>query len=173
MNPALAGRTYPPLRYEVGREKLREFATAVGETGVLYHDEQAARAAGHPDLPAVPTFPVVIGQRVGERIYADPELGLDFSGVVHSEQEFTYERPVYAGDRLVVTGRIAQIRAVGRHELLVVETSITTEDGTPVCTTRSTLLSRDTAAPRSRERETGLAERRRQALRSDQVEARR
>jgi acyl dehydratase len=145
MNQELAGKSYPPLRYEVGREKLREFAAAVGETAPVYHDEEAARAAGHPDLPATPTFPVVISNKLGERVYADPELGLDFSRVVHSEQELSFERPVHAGDRLVATARIAGIRALGRHELLVVETTLTTEDGEPVCATRSTLLSRDTA----------------------------
>ena len=57
LNQALVGKAYPAVRYEVGREKLREFAIAVGETDPIYHDEAAARAAGHPDLPAVPTFP--------------------------------------------------------------------------------------------------------------------
>ena len=56
LNQALVGKAYPAIRYEVGREKLREFAVAVGETDPIYHDEAAARAAGHPDLPAVPTF---------------------------------------------------------------------------------------------------------------------
>jgi MaoC dehydratase-like protein len=50
LNQALVGKAYPAVRYEVGREKLREFAVAVGETDPVYHDEAAARAAGHPDL---------------------------------------------------------------------------------------------------------------------------
>ena len=58
LNQALVGKAYPAVSYEVGREKLREFAIAVGETDPLYHDEAAARAAGHPDIPAVPTFAV-------------------------------------------------------------------------------------------------------------------
>ncbi len=145
LNQALVGKQYPPVRYEVGREKLREFARAVGETDPVYHDEQAARAAGHPDLPAVPTFPVVVSLRAGNLVYADPELGLDYSRVVHGEQEFTYDRPVRAGDRLVATGRIADVQVKGSHEVLVVETRITTEAGEPVCTARSTLISRGTA----------------------------
>src|SRR5215216_4579862 len=101
LNQALVGKAYPAIRYEVGREKLREFAIAVGETDPIYHDEAAARAAGHPDLPAVPTFAVVLSLRAGQVVYGDPDLGLDYSRVVHGEQEFVYHRPIRAGDPAV------------------------------------------------------------------------
>jgi acyl dehydratase len=146
LNAALLGKAYPPLRYEVGREKLREFAAAVGETDPLYHDVDVARAAGFGDLPAVPTFPVVLSMRAGAVAYEDPELGVDFSRVVHGEQEFTYERPVIAGDRLVATPTVVGIRSRGRHETLTVETSISTEDGAPVCTARSMVVIRGAEA---------------------------
>jgi len=142
MNAALVGKSYPPTRYEVGREKLREFAAAVGETNPIYHDEQAAAAAGHPDLPAVPTFPIVVAGRAQRVVHDDAELGLDYSRVVHGEQEFTYERPLYAGDRLVATARIGRVAPLGRHEMLVIETTIDGEDGSRVCTATSTLVVR-------------------------------
>src|SRR5271165_531564 len=141
VNRALVGREYPALRYEVGREKLREFATALGETAGVYHDEAVARAAGHPDLPAVPTFAVVLSFRAGQLVYGDPELGLDYSRVLHGEQAFSYQRPVYAGDRLVVTGRIESVDVKGRHEVLVVATLMRTEGGEPVCQATSTIIS--------------------------------
>jgi acyl dehydratase len=144
LNQSLVGKEYPPIRYEVGREKLREFAVAVGETDPVYHDEQAARAAGHPDLPAVPTFPVVLSFRAGAMVNGDPELGLDYSRVVHGEQAFTYRRPVRAGDRLLATARAAAIETKGRHELLTIATRIGTEDGEPVCEATSLLISRGT-----------------------------
>ena len=78
LNQALVGKAYPAVSYEVGREKLREFAIAVGETDPIYHDEAAARAAGHPDLPAVPTFAVVLSLRAGQvdpRAHARPSRG--------------------------------------------------------------------------------------------------
>jgi acyl dehydratase len=149
LNKALVGKEYPPVRYEVGREKLREFATALGETDPLYHDEEAARAAGHPDIPAVPTFPIVLSMRAGQVVYGDPALGLDYSRVVHGEQEFLYRRPIRAGDHLLAVGKVAAVEAKGRHELLTLETEVTTEDGEPVCTVRTTLLSRGTAPPRA------------------------
>jgi acyl dehydratase len=145
LNRALVGKQYPPIRYEVGREKLREFAESVGETDPVYHDEQAARAAGHPDIPAVPTFPVVLTLRVGQKVTTDPELGLDYSRVVHGEQEFNYDRPIFAGDRLLAAGRVAAVETKGRHELLAIETRVTTEAGEPVCSAVVTLISRGTA----------------------------
>jgi acyl dehydratase len=148
LNAALVGKAYPSLHYEVGREKLREFALAVGETDPLYHDPAAARSAGLPDLPAVPTFPVVLSLRAAKAAYQDPELGVDYARVVHGEQELTYERPVLAGDRLVATPTVVGIRSRGLHETLTVETSIRTEDGEPVCTARSTVVIRgDAPAP--------------------------
>ena len=148
LNQALVGTSYPAIRYEVGREKLREFAIAIGETDPIYHDEAAARAAGHPDLPAVPTFAVVLSLRAGQVIYGDPDLGLDYSRVVHGEQEFVHHRPIRAGDRLLATGKVASAAAKGPHELLTLETEITTEAGERVCTVRATILSRGTAPPR-------------------------
>jgi len=148
LNQALVGKAYPALRYEVGREKLREFAIAVGETDPVYHDEAAARAAGHPDLPAVPTFAVVLSLRAGQVVYGDPDLGLDYARVLHGEQEFVHHRPIVAGDRLLAAGKVAAVSAKGRHELLTLETEITSEAGEPVCTVRATVLSRGTAPPR-------------------------
>jgi acyl dehydratase len=147
LNQALVGKEYPAIHYEVGREKLREFALAVDEHDPVYHDEAAARAAGHPDIPAVPTFPVVLSFKAGALVYADPDLGLDYSRVVHGEQQFVYQRPIRAGDRLVAVGQVAGAETKGSHELLTIKTTIATEAGEPVCEATSLLISRGTARP--------------------------
>ncbi len=158
LNQSLIGKEYPPVAYEVGREKLREFAAAVGETDPVFHDEEAARAAGHPDIVAAPTFPVVVSLKAAAVLHGDPDLGLDYSRVVHGEQEFSYQRPIVAGDRLLARSRVAAAEARGRHELLTIETRVTTEDGDPVCSVRNVLLSRGTAPERQpRAREGGTA----------------
>jgi acyl dehydratase len=146
LNQALVGKEYPPVRYEVGREKLREFAVAVGETDPNTPAVAAARPPGHPDIPAVPTFPVVLSMRAALAIHGDPELGLDYSRVVHGEQEFVSQRPIRAGDRLLAVAKVASAEPKGRHELLTIETEVTTEAGEPVCSIRGTLLSRGTAS---------------------------
>lgn len=100
-DPAFAGREYPATEpYSVGREKIREFATAVGAMHPAHHDLVAARGLGYPDLIAPPTFAVVIAQRAESQYVADPEAGIDFSRVVHADEGFTHHRPIVAGDDL-------------------------------------------------------------------------
>ncbi|NOV96187.1 FAS1-like dehydratase domain-containing protein [Isoptericola halotolerans] len=97
-----AGREYPVTApYSVGREKIREFATAVGSQHPAHHDLVAARGLGYPDLVAPPTFAVVVAQRAESQYVADPAAGIDFSRVVHADEQFTHHRPIVAGDELV------------------------------------------------------------------------
>ena len=87
INPALAGRVYPPSPvYEVSREKIAEFATAMGSDDPAHIDPAAARALGHPDVVAPPTFAVIIAQRAEAQVFADPASGVDFSRLVHGEK---------------------------------------------------------------------------------------
>jgi len=145
LNRELEGKEYPGVTYEVGREKIREFARAVGETNPIYHEPEAAKAAGHPEQVAPLTFPTVLHLRSGPQVVMDPELGLDYSLVVHGTQEFEYRRPIVAGDILTATPRIAEITAKGPHEFLTIETTMTDAEGEAVCVARATLISRGTA----------------------------
>src|SRR6185437_4130267 len=98
---SLVGRVYPADEpYEVTRPKIIEFADALGDANPAYRDVLAARALGHPEVVAPPTFAIVLTLAAAERIITDPANGIDFSRVVHGEQRFHYTRPVYAGDLL-------------------------------------------------------------------------
>ena len=140
------GRTFDfGVPYQVGREKVREFATAIGDNNPLFHDLAAAQAAGHRDLLAPPTFPFVITYRAMIGAMGDPELNLNYAMVVHGEQKFTYTRPLYAGDEVIVDSVVADIAAVGRNELLTMEQHVKTLDGELIVTTRNVTVSRGTA----------------------------
>ena len=98
------GRALPPSRpYLVGREKVREFALAVGEGAAVCTDLDAARAAGHPDLVAPPTFAVAFTLPLMEAFLRDPAVGWDYAHMVHGEQSFAAHRPLCAGDEVVTT----------------------------------------------------------------------
>jgi acyl dehydratase len=147
LNRDFVGRTYPsPASYEVSRVKIKEFAAAIGDHNPIYRDPEAARAAGHPDVIAPPTFPIVFSLTGAGGILTDPEFGLDFSMVVHGEQRFTYTRPIHAGDELLCSSTITEIRSVGRNEFVTLRSDVTTLDGEPVCTTYNTLVERGGAA---------------------------
>ena len=142
VNASYVGRTYPPTpAYEVGREKLREFAQATGMHPV-HVDAQAARALGYPDVIAPPTFAVVIAQRCERQLVLDPDAGIDYSRVVHGEQSFRHHRPIVAGDRLVAVLHVDGVRSAGGHAMVTTRSEIATEGGEPVCTVSSTIVVR-------------------------------
>ena len=146
LDPSYIGRTYPATEpYLVSREKIREFATAIGDHNPAYHSVEAAQAFGYPDVVAPPTFLVILGQRSSAQVVFDPDLGLDYSRVVHGEQSFTYTRPVVAGDVLVAVGSVANIRSAAGNDLLTLSSAVTTVDGDLVCTVGSTIVARGTA----------------------------
>ena len=104
IDPSYAGRTYPPTEpYEVGGEKIREFAAAIGDANPAYRDRAAAAGARAPGRDRAADVPVRADlPGVAARMIDDPELGLDYSRVVHGDQSFAYTRPVRAGDALTV-----------------------------------------------------------------------
>ncbi|GAA2129950.1 MaoC family dehydratase N-terminal domain-containing protein [Kitasatospora kazusensis] len=143
LDPSFVGRTYPPTEpYEVGREKIREFAAAIGDANPAYTDIDAAKALGHPDVVAPPTFPFVITYRAAAQVVNDPELGLDFTRVVHGDQKFVYTRPVRAGDRLAVTVSIDAIKSLAGNDVLTVRGEVYDEGGEHVVTSLMTLVAR-------------------------------
>ncbi|MGW4942827.1 FAS1-like dehydratase domain-containing protein [Actinoplanes sp. NPDC004185] len=143
LDQSFVGRSWPATApYLVGREKIREFAAAIGATDAEYHDPEAARAAGYPDVVAPPTFPVVITMAASRQIVADPALGLDYSRVVHGDQKFAYTRPVVAGDSLICVNTVDEITSRGGHDFLTTRTEVTTEAGEPVVTVWSKLVQR-------------------------------
>src|SRR3954454_9135200 len=107
----LVGRSYPPSAvYEVGRAKIAEFAAAIGSADPVHVDADAARAAGHPDVVAPPTFAIVVSLEAAMVVLDDPDVAIDYGRVVHGEQRFTHHRPVRAGDRLGATTTLEAAR---------------------------------------------------------------
>ena len=143
MNPELQGRVFPPTPpYVVGREKVREFARAVFATNPINHDVDAARAAGHADVVAPPTFAVVVQESTLAQLLAEPDAGIDFTRVVHGDQRFTFSRPIVAGDELVATLTVSSVKTLGAHSMVTAESAITDATGAHVVTAISTLVVR-------------------------------
>ncbi len=143
LNPDFVGRTYPASEvYEVGREKIREFADSIDDPNPVYRDPEAARSFGHPDVIAPPTFPIVVTLRASAAAIFDPDLGLDYSRVVHGEQRFVYTRPVRAGDRLVTTLSIESLRSVAGNDIVGTRAEVCDDAGGAVVTAFSTIVSR-------------------------------
>ena len=143
LDQSFVGRTYPPTDpYEVGREKIREFAEAVGDPNPAYTDSEAAKAFGHSDVIAPPTFVFAITFKAAGQVVQDPRLGLDYSRVVHGDQKFVYTRPVRAGDRLTVTSTIDAIKSLAGNDILDIRGEVYDEAGEHVVTAWTKLVSR-------------------------------
>ena len=143
INPDYVGRAFPASDpYEVSRVKIAEFADAIGDANPVYRDSAAARAAGHPDVIAPPTFAIVISMPSTARAVVDPGLGLNYAMVVHGEQRFEYTRPIIAGDVLTAQPTITEIRDAGRNVMVTTSTQIRDAAGELVCTALSTLVER-------------------------------
>lgn len=126
------GKTYPPHEYEVGKEKVREYAEAVGEDNPIYFERDAAKAAGFRDVPAPPMFAVVYSRgAIGPALF-DPEVGIDFSMLVHGSQEFVWGEPVCAGDTISTTVEVKDIYEKGGMGFYVFETVSANQEGEEV-----------------------------------------
>jgi acyl dehydratase len=133
VNTDVIGKSYPPTSYAVGREKIREYAHAVGETDPLYLDVEAAREAGHDDVVAPPMFAVVYAMPAIAAPIFDPDVGVDFSRLVHAGQEFTWGPLVIAGDEIVTTACVSDVSERRGNGFFVFETVSTNQRGDTVC----------------------------------------
>lgn len=127
MNPALEGKVYPAVRITVTEDDVRRFAAAVGD--------------GRPGVPLTFVARAEIAAGWGP-IAADADLGLDFTRVVHAEQDYRWSRPLEVGDVLEATTSIESIRERGGHGLLTMRTELRDGEAHEVVVARSTLLVR-------------------------------
>jgi acyl dehydratase len=134
INTEAVGKTYPPFTYAVGREKIREYASAVGETNPLYFDLEAARGAGYADVVAPPMFAVVYAFRAVGPAVLDPEVGINFAMMVHGGQEFIWGPLVVAGDEITTTATVKDISERKGMEFYVIESDSRNQRGETVCT---------------------------------------
>ncbi len=142
---AAIGKRYPVDVYAVGREKIREYAAAVGETLPVYFDLDAARAAGHADVVAPPMFAAVYAGRALAPCLFDPELGIDFAMLVHGYQDFRWGALVIAGDEITTQVEVREISERAGLMFYVFETASLNQRSETVCTGLWTNIVRDAA----------------------------
>lgn len=141
LNPARVGHVYPPYRYEVSREKVREYAAATG----------APQVPADGDVLAQPTFAACFTVTRGGAVLGDPELGAHLT-LVHGSQSYEFERTIRVGDVLLCTPSIEAITVRGRNEFLTLRIDAADEaTGDPVMTSRGTIVFLGSAPTAARE----------------------
>ena len=132
VNQAAIGKRFPPFEYEVGKEKIAEYARAVGEDNPVYFDRGKAKEAGFRDVPAPPMFAVVYSSgAMGPAIF-DPDVGINFAMMVHGGQEFAWGEPVCAGDVITTEVSVKDISEKGGMGFYVFESVSRNQDGQEV-----------------------------------------
>lgn len=134
LDQSLIGRTMQGDSLLISRSRLRFFAKAIGQKDPVYTDLDAARAAGHRDLPVPPTFFTAIELESPDPFAWLDELGVDLRSILHGEQEFTYHAMAYAGDELSTRSTITDVyeKKGGALQFIVRRTEITNQDSEPI-----------------------------------------
>jgi acyl dehydratase len=132
VNESVIGKEYPPASYEVGGEKIREYANAIGADSPVHHDREAARAAGYRDVVAPPMFCVVYSARALGPAIVDPDVGMNLAMMVHGAQEFVWGAPVCSGDEITTIARVADVSERDGKAFYVFESVSTNQDGAEV-----------------------------------------
>lgn len=125
---AVAGRTYPAVRFDIEPERVAAFARAIG----------ADPADGVP-----PTFAAVYSLGVtAPHLFMDEDAAVDFSRLLHAEQEFEWTRHPRVGETVVSTGRVASDTSRRGMRFLHFETDTTDERGEHLCRSRTLFVIR-------------------------------
>lgn len=137
------GRASPPTLNEVEKGAIRRFAEALGDYNPIYYDEEYARASGYPTIVAPPTFPASFHSAADLREL----LGVGIKSLLHAEQTFEYDRPIFAGDRIYVATRVSDVMertgpTGGKMDVAVIEDEGRDEEGAVVFRARRTLIIR-------------------------------
>lgn len=144
VDPAHVGRTFGGQTLLVTRSRLRFFAKATGQTDPIYMDVDAAKQAGHRDLPVPPTFFMSVELEDPDPFKWMAELGIDLRSVLHGEQSFTYRRMAYAGDELTTASTLTDVyeKRGGALQFIVRATSVSNQNGEAVAEITNTTVVR-------------------------------
>jgi acyl dehydratase len=156
----IIGKPTGKAKVVVERGPVQHFADAVLSTSPIYHNPEAAKAAGFGAIPAPLTWPFAMefSGKFEELQPADAPTGSPLMAalgplmakgglILHGEQEFIYHRPVQVGDVLVSEGNITdayQKESKGRTMTFIVSETNWSDDttGEPVVTARFNLIHR-------------------------------
>ena len=136
------GKEWPGTTYQVGREKIKEYANALGLDNPVHFDVEAAKAAGYRDVVAPPMFAVVYSSPAVGPAILDPEVELNFAAMVHGGQAFEWGEPAVSGDEITTTSKCLSIEEKDGKGFYVFETNSVNQDGAQVVRGTWTLIVR-------------------------------
>ncbi|MFI6044847.1 fused (3R)-hydroxyacyl-ACP dehydratase subunits HadA/HadB [Nocardia sp. NPDC051321] len=138
---ALVGRQYRMTEhYEVGREKIREFARAVHDRHPAHWHEDAAAELGYDALLAPLTFTSIVLMLMQRNMFESVLTAYDIGQVLQTEQSIQVHRPVLAGDQLHCVSYIESFRQFGDKDFMVTKNLLTNQHKELLQTATSTAV---------------------------------
>lgn len=128
--------------YEVGREKVREYARAVQDFHPAHHDEDAAKGLGYDGLLAPLTFISLLGIMSQTRMLQEVITGYDPSQILQTDQRLEFHRPIQVGDRIFCDVYLESFRQMSGSDIMTTKNIITDQNGDLVQTTWTTIVAR-------------------------------
>ena len=144
LNRALIGKKYPPVLFNVEKQRLKFFAKATGQTDPLYFDEAYAVDQGHPSLLAPPTFLTTVALEQEKPYQFLEDLNIKMERLLHARQMYSYHAPVFAGDTITMDSKIVNMydKKEGTLQFVVIESQFTNQKQNKVVEALSTLVVR-------------------------------
>ncbi|MEU4412350.1 fused (3R)-hydroxyacyl-ACP dehydratase subunits HadA/HadB [Nocardia salmonicida] len=124
--------------YEVGREKIREYARAVQDFHPAHWEDEAAAALGYSGVVAPLTFVSIPAMAANKLLFETVVVGYDM--FVQTEQVFEQHKPIVAGDRLVVDVELSSVRTIAGKDLITVTNTFVDELGETVHIMHTTVV---------------------------------
>lgn len=145
MDTSRIGFEAPPLELEIERGRLRLFCKAIGETGAVHTDPEAARAAGYRDVIAPPTFAFCLDSDRPDGFSMVRELGLPLGRLLHGSQTLRHHGTLSPGDRVLLRSQVKDIyeKKGGALQFYVIASRVTRPDGSPVVDMERALIVRN------------------------------
>ena len=131
-----------PDHYEVEREKVREYATAVKNEDSWYFDDAVAEELGYQGLPAPLTFISVFGYKAQLAFFANANIGIQDAQIVQVDQALKFLQPIQVGDKLYCDVYVHSVRQAHGTDIIVTKNIITNQAGELVQETYTTLAGR-------------------------------
>src|SRR6266581_4286745 len=120
---AVAGRTYPAVQIEIESERVADFARAIG---------------ADPSDGVPPTFAAVYSLgATAPQLFGDDEAAVDFSRLLHAEQEFEWTRLARVGETVTSRGRVDSDTSRRGMRFVSLVTDTSAADGQPICRSRA------------------------------------
>jgi acyl dehydratase len=129
--------------FEVGREKVREYATSVKADDPASHDDAAAAELGYAGLVAPPTFMSVLALLVQKEFFRVVDVGMDTMQIVQVDQKFVYHKPIVAGDRVWSRFDVQSVTERFGADIVVTKNTLTNADGEIVMEAYTTLMGQE------------------------------